>query len=354
MSGLHSGKSDREESAKVAAFRGPGRAPESSTAGFNDPIIITTNAQFIDPSSLTRVDQVDDVEISSPPRNESRRLMGEKSIKRQVDRGHTGNSSEPTDISRRPKVKLLGPGGASVLTSIDSAVIETKISMVSLYGGAMQCVMPSGWRDVSEVRQVPDHQEVWQDCTVPPEPDGSVRETTWLDGANGCVIFEILDRQDDVTDKDAPAFFFEDLADSNGAEGDENVSIDWQHVYDNGSVVDVLPGLRGHDGTTTICALEGRQRVVAEGAEAAEWVRIGMVVLRLEALQTDLVISYSKEIDVDESVGMMKIAGGVGGGVGGGGGSGGGADENSAELPFGNVFKLILETFKMNDWTLFC
>jgi hypothetical protein len=75
-----------------------------------------------------------------------------------------------------------------------------------------------------------------------------------------------------------------------------------------------------------------------------------MVVLRLEAPQTDLVISYSKEIDVDESVGMMRIAGGVGGG----GGSGGGADENSAELPFGNVFKLILETFKMNDWALFC
>ena len=36
--------------------------------------------------------------------------------------------------------------------------------MVDLFGGAITTSIPSSWRDVSQVRQVPDHQEVYQDC----------------------------------------------------------------------------------------------------------------------------------------------------------------------------------------------
>ena len=31
-----------------------------------------------------------------------------------------------------------------------------------LFGGAITVIIPQGWKDVSEIRQVPDHQECWQ------------------------------------------------------------------------------------------------------------------------------------------------------------------------------------------------
>jgi hypothetical protein len=66
-----------------------------------------------------------------------------------------------------------------------------------LFGGAISCEMPTPWRDVSDVRQVPDHQECWQE----------------LDGA--VLVVEILQRQE-VDDVNAASFFFNDLAESNG------------------------------------------------------------------------------------------------------------------------------------------
>lgn len=68
----------------------------------------------------------------------------------------------------------------------------------SLYGGCIVCLIPKGWNDLSTVRQVPDHQECWQD------EEGRL------------LIMEILDRQDDVDDSSAALFFHDDLADANG------------------------------------------------------------------------------------------------------------------------------------------
>lgn len=67
-----------------------------------------------------------------------------------------------------------------------------------LYGGAITCDIKSDWRDVSDIRQVPDNQECYQE----------------MDG--GVLVVEILERQE-VSDADAAAYFFNDLAESNGS-----------------------------------------------------------------------------------------------------------------------------------------
>lgn len=70
---------------------------------------------------------------------------------------------------------------------------------VDLYGGAMRVRLPAAMVDVSDFRQVPDNQEVYADATT---------------GAS--LIVELLSRQRSVTNAEAGAFFFHDLAKDNG------------------------------------------------------------------------------------------------------------------------------------------
>ena len=66
-----------------------------------------------------------------------------------------------------------------------------------LFGGAMSWAMPGGYFDTSEVRQVPDNQEVFSN------------------------IIELMSAQHQVPDNDAANFFFQDLAASNKATATE-------------------------------------------------------------------------------------------------------------------------------------
>ena len=164
MSGLSSSSSGKAAAShpKVAPFRGPGRTPEptNTASGYNDPIIITQNQQFIDSSTLEKPSAVPDVLVTSPLQVNSKRVLGENSIRRQVNKGvtpptYTTNPNNPnlaTTVSstapalpNRTKLKLHGPGGTSILSGIENP----KVSLVSLFGGAMQCVIPSCWREFS-------------------------------------------------------------------------------------------------------------------------------------------------------------------------------------------------------------
>ena len=55
------------------------------------------------------------------------------------------------------------PNGTGV-SDDDTKQGNTNVPMVDLFGGAITTSIPSSWRDVSQVRQVPDKQEVYQDC----------------------------------------------------------------------------------------------------------------------------------------------------------------------------------------------
>lgn len=69
--------------------------------------------------------------------------------------------------------------------------------LVDLYGGAAVCLIPEGWTDASQFRQVPDNQEVYLETN-----------------GRGSLIIEILQHHEEF----GPEFFFKDLANIDTAE----------------------------------------------------------------------------------------------------------------------------------------
>ncbi|KAL5992120.1 hypothetical protein ACLOJK_013035 [Asimina triloba] len=84
-----------------------------------------------------------------------------------------------------------------------------------LFGGAISSVFPLRFEDVSNVRQVPDHQEVFVD----PSRDESL-------------IFELLDLKHEVEDGGSAVWFLHDLATEQDAEG--SVVLEHSNVSDTG------------------------------------------------------------------------------------------------------------------------
>jgi hypothetical protein len=179
-----------------------------------------------------------------------------------------------------------------------------------LFGGAVSCEIPTAWRDVSDIRQVPDHQECWQ------EMDGAV------------LVVEILQRQDDVTDANAAKFFFDDLADSNDTSN--VVSFQSQPPTANTAQIE----------NTTACAGIGFQKVsmgrdhdVAGNRredQEVRWIRVELCVFRLPvSAATDLLVTISKP------------------------------SANPSEPPqqddaaFSEVFQRAVSTLRIRDWGLF-
>jgi len=184
-----------------------------------------------------------------------------------------------------------------------------------LFGGAMTCSIPSAWRDVSDVRQVPDNQECWQD----------------VDGGRLLVI-EILERQDQVADEMAAAYFFQDLAETNGCDtGSRSFSPAQTVRAAPSSNHAVVPGLPTE---AVVCLGSGYQRVAlgravsVGGSPRQQEVRIihvDLCVVRLPQQKTDLLITLSAPSEPNPQ----------------------------AEDAVSEPFRLILSTFQIRDWGLF-
>uniref|UniRef100_A0A7R9ZKA5 Mog1p/PsbP-like protein n=1 Tax=Craspedostauros australis TaxID=1486917 RepID=A0A7R9ZKA5_9STRA len=141
-----------------------------------------------------------------------------------------------------------------------------------LFGGAISCDIPSAWKDVSDIRQVPDHQECWQ------EIDGSL------------LVVEILEKQE-VGDAEASKFFFQDLAESNGSTDVTFTAIPLT--------------LSSPPRESRICAGLGFQKIAMgrdvdiagnRREQEIKWVRIDLVVFRLASVETDLLVTVSTPI----------------------------------------------------------
>ncbi|KAJ4290957.1 hypothetical protein N0V90_010153 [Kalmusia sp. IMI 367209] len=70
---------------------------------------------------------------------------------------------------------------------------------VDLYGGAITVDLPTGYGDASQIREVPDHQELYLD-----------------ENGYSSVIFEILQYVQKPTDAEALQYHFADLVDDTG------------------------------------------------------------------------------------------------------------------------------------------
>jgi len=81
-----------------------------------------------------------------------------------------------------------------------------RMKEVALYGGAAKCMIPSDWVDASSFRDVPDHQEVFM------HPHAVGEQS---------VIIEILEYDQTLPDDKAAAYYFNDLANADGASSTE-------------------------------------------------------------------------------------------------------------------------------------
>ncbi|KAJ6877228.1 ran guanine nucleotide release factor-like isoform X1 [Populus alba x Populus x berolinensis] len=135
-----------------------------------------------------------------------------------------------------------------------------------LYGGSISSTFPVRFQDVSNIRQVPDHQEAFVD----PSRDESL-------------IFELLDLKPDVNDNGSAVWFLQDLANEQDAQGFT--------LVEQSGVVEVPIGNVSVVVTTAI----GQMGIskARQGREAQNVVQVYLANLRLKNVGTDvLVVAY--------------------------------------------------------------
>ncbi|KAF8921522.1 hypothetical protein CPB85DRAFT_1271185 [Mucidula mucida] len=137
------------------------------------------------------------------------------------------------------------------------------MSTRELFAGAITAVAPVNLIDASEIRQVPDTQEVFL------YPDSSAS-----------IIVEILERVDPVDYQAAAKFHFDSLAHDNSAARSEITS------------VDLIPNDRG-DRTPSVIVLSGTQRVQKFNRSSLDEVLILMAIYRVTEKNTDIVVTFN-------------------------------------------------------------
>ncbi|XP_073507106.1 ran guanine nucleotide release factor [Phyllobates terribilis] len=151
-----------------------------------------------------------------------------------------------------------------------------------LFGGAMSAVLPPSVQDVSDLREIPDNQEVF----VHPRTDQSI-------------VVELLEYQWGVSDPDAARYHFEDVAASNDAEGRADVL-----------TVEPLPlaqlSLTRCSGAWT---LTGHQIVSKFSKRAQNTVMMHMGLLRIQQHNTDLLVTFNDPVLTDAASSSIPVPG---------------------------------------------
>lgn len=178
---------------------------------------------------------------------------------------------------------------------------------VPLYGGAIMCDLPVSFGDVSRLREVPDHQEVWVDNAA--ESDQSF-------------IMEINERKDDVFNHNAVEYFFQDLV-SDSSASEHEVLLNRCALPDE---VACLP--------SDIPCFFGqcRQKVSKFNESVENIVIVHLLVVRLLDQRTDILVLLHDPEHIDP----QSSSGGAS------------ARNNGVE-----IFSRIARTLRIIDWDLF-
>ncbi|XP_071717312.1 uncharacterized protein [Rutidosis leptorrhynchoides] len=188
-----------------------------------------------------------------------------------------------------------------------------------LFGGAISTSFPLRFEDVSTIREVPDHQEVFVD----PERDDSL-------------IIEILEMKDDVADSASATWFLQDLASEQGAEG--NIVTEQSAIFEAQEL-----GYRNVPSVITTATAQMAISKGRQGREAQNLVKVYLANLRLKGVRTDILITAYEPVFISplsesaQSVGAGATVPAV----------------ESGRTPMGDVFKQVVSTFRINDWNLF-
>ncbi|KAI9011541.1 hypothetical protein BC832DRAFT_590758 [Gaertneriomyces semiglobifer] len=162
------------------------------------------------------------------------------------------------------------------------AVVPVLMKEQALFGGAITTVIPDGFVDASQFREVPDNQEVFVSMR---NPDQSM-------------IVELLELAEDASDAAAARFHFQQLAEDNQA---LECAVRDIQVLDPRQAIPHLAAANGH-----VSVLVGNQTVTKfrstnpENPEAIPHViQINMTVIRIPHVSTDLVISVNTPLSAD-------------------------------------------------------
>ncbi|KAI7985173.1 putative ran guanine nucleotide release factor [Camellia lanceoleosa] len=180
-----------------------------------------------------------------------------------------------------------------------------------LFGGAIASTFPLRFQtrpftdelvldlqDVSNIRQVPDHQS----------------------------IFELLDLKLEVLDNGSATWFLQDL------------------IIEQSAVIEA-DGLRFRNIPAVVTTAVGQMAISKEcqGREAENTVRVYLANLRLKEVGTDVLITAYEPILISP---LSESASAVGAGLA-------VPAAQSGCMPMAEVFKLAVSSFKVNDWSLF-
>ena len=198
-----------------------------------------------------------------------------------------------------------------------------------LFGGAITSEIPENWKDLSDVRPIPDNQECFQDSLFSKNPR--------------MMVIEILERQGHIEDHNAAAFFFNDLAERNGALQTGNDShFHTLEEYASPTALLLDNSIISGKNTVRISAGSGFQKVAIgrdfdaagngrRASQAVKFIRVDLSVFRLPMQDTDLLISMSYSID-DAELDEMSV-------------------NNFPEA--NKILDRAISSFRIHDWGLF-
>ncbi|TVU14188.1 hypothetical protein EJB05_37637 [Eragrostis curvula] len=188
-----------------------------------------------------------------------------------------------------------------------------------LFGGAISTTFPVRFQDVSNIREVPDHQEVFVD----PARDESI-------------IVELLDLKGEVDDAGSALWFLRDIA--NEQDAGDNMVVEHSGTLELARLnVDGAPVVAG-TAVGQLAVSKGRQ-----DREAQNIVRLYLANIRLKNAATDVVITAYEPLLINPlSESARAVASGPAIPA-----------EQAGCMPMSEIFKLAVMNFNVHDWNLF-
>lgn len=137
-----------------------------------------------------------------------------------------------------------------------------------LFGGALSAVLPHSATDISELREIPDNQEVFAHAHT-----------------DQSLIVELVEYQDQVADQDAARYHFEDIAGSNKALQ--------PGAFEVTSVVPLPKSELSLSDCGSAWMLTGTQCVSKFNEEARNTVTLHLGLFRMPQFSTDVLITFN-------------------------------------------------------------
>uniref|UniRef100_A0A667YJ77 Ran guanine nucleotide release factor n=1 Tax=Myripristis murdjan TaxID=586833 RepID=A0A667YJ77_9TELE len=153
-----------------------------------------------------------------------------------------------------------------------------------LFGGALSATIPHSAKDISELREIPDNQEVFAHSH-----------------SDQSLIVELLEFQSHVEDQDAARYHFEDIAGSNKALE--------PGAFQVASVIPLPPSELSLSQCRSAWILTGTQCVSKFNEEARNKVTLHLGLFRLPQYSTDVLITFNDPQSISPDSSSAAAAG---------------------------------------------